>query len=65
MVNQLEITAFLYPTSISISNDEKIFIVYSMNNSVSIFDINKNFKSKINYNFEHPNGVAIDKNGNI
>jgi len=56
---------FLYPTSISISNDEKIFIVDNMNNSVLIFDINKNFKSKINYNFEHPNGVTIDENGNI
>lgn len=36
-----------------------------MNNSISIFDNNKNFIKKINYAFEHPNGISIDENGNI
>ncbi|MCX8095737.1 MAG: stalk domain-containing protein [Caldisericia bacterium] len=56
---------FLYPNSLTISNDEKIYIVDNMNNSISIFDNNKNFIKKINYAFEHPNGISIDDNGNI
>ncbi|MGC8943049.1 MAG: stalk domain-containing protein [Caldisericia bacterium] len=57
--------SFLYPISICLSNDDIKYIVDFMGNSVSIFDSNNNFKSKINYGFEHPDAVSVDENGNI
>ncbi len=52
------------PIDISIYNG-KIYVVDNMNSTISFFENNKNFFKKINYAFEHPNGISIDENGNI
>ncbi|HON82638.1 MAG TPA: stalk domain-containing protein [Caldisericia bacterium] len=55
---------FLYPKSISISNN-KIFVVDYMANSINIYDLEEKFNSNINYSFEHPTSITNDESGNI